>query len=81
MLLCRANCLASCKVLPPSKDKVTAVCLKLWAVNLLLFSPASFKRSFTIPLIVLVVNRFPLLLLLVLLNNGALSVAPVRVAK
>ena len=81
MLLCRANCLASCKVLPPSKDKVTAVCLKLWAVNRLLLSPASFKRSFTIPLIVLVVNRLPLLLLLVLVNNGALSAVSVRVAK
>ena len=81
MLLCRANWRASCSVLPPNKDKVTAVCRKLCAVNLLLFNPVFTRLSFTNPLTVRVLNRFPLLLLLVLLNNGALFVASFRVAK
>lgn len=78
--LCRGYVAVPCKLarfllvmLPPNNDKVTAVCRKLCAVNLLLFNPVSTSLSFTNPLMVRVLSRFPLLLLLLLVNNGALS--------
>lgn len=73
IFLCLAMLWASCIVAPPNSDNVTAVCLKLWAVILSLSIPAFLRLSFTIRLILLVVNLPPSFLLLWLVNNGSVS--------